>query len=84
MLAAAFSTRRDHALEADLLDARRGEALRINVAKAAGAELRTGETVRAIKPTANGVRIDTDCRLRHSTPGVPLRGRAIPKLPAVP
>jgi sarcosine oxidase len=30
------------------------------LAKAAGAELRTGEVVRAIKPSANGVRIDTD------------------------
>ncbi len=32
----------------------------IALAQAAGAEPRTGETVRAIKPSANGVRIDTD------------------------
>ena len=32
----------------------------IALAKADGAEVRTGETVRALKPTADGVRIETD------------------------
>ena len=32
----------------------------IALAKAAGAQVRTGETVRAIKPTANSVQIETD------------------------
>jgi sarcosine oxidase len=42
------------------LDVEPSIAAMIALAKTAGAEMRTGETVRAIKPAANGVRIETD------------------------